>query len=95
MCEVIVQIEETEPKRIKARVTVRPGDGATYGERRAMYGLSASLGRTLRVAAQASSFRSPAEGVQSQNLRNGETEAPRAGVSQYPCRKRGRGVKPS
>ena len=56
--------------------------------------LHKTLTSVLDALAFAQQLKSPAEGVQSQNLRNGETEARRAGVSQYPCRKRGRGVKP-
>ena len=79
-----------------------PKNGAVYDAEGRLVCVAA-IGNAREIVRMANLFKdcevakreSPAEGVQSQVLRNGETEARRAGVSQYPCRKRGRGVKPS
>ena len=56
MCELIVQIEEKRPKHMDVRLCIRGGEGVTDGGRHAAIALSDSLNRTLRVAAQLSSF---------------------------------------
>ena len=57
MCELIVQVEEKQPKRMNVRMYIRDGEGVTDGERHTAVALSDSLNRTLRIVKQLMSFK--------------------------------------